>query len=183
MISVKRKGFILTVAGVFLLLSAGWGAAQEKYPDRSIQFLIPWAAGGGGTINAQLLQPHFEKAIQGSIQIMNKAGGGGTVGWNYLANSPPDGYTVGVVNQSFILTQYTTRSGVSYKKLDPLLMVVDMSGALAVRADAPWKTFKEYVSYAKANPGRELCITPIPPGSFTDDLPREVPDEETTPNF
>jgi tripartite-type tricarboxylate transporter receptor subunit TctC len=154
MISVKRKGFILTVAGVFLLLSAGWGAAQEKYPDRSIQFLIPWAAGGGGTINAQLLQPHFEKAIQGSIQIMNKAGGGGTVGWNYLANSPPDGYTVGVVNQSFILTQYTTRSGVSYKKLDPLLMVVDMSGALAVRADAPWKTFKEYVSYAKANPGK-----------------------------
>ncbi|OHE26500.1 MAG: hypothetical protein A3J94_15695, partial [Syntrophus sp. RIFOXYC2_FULL_54_9] len=154
MISVKRKRFILTVAGVLLLLSSGWGGAQEQFPNRAIQFVIPWAPGGGGTVNAQVLQPHFEKAINGSIQIVNKAGGGGTIGWNYLANSPPDGYTTGVVNQSFLLTQYTTRTGVSYKKIDPLLMVVDMSAALAVKVDAPWKSFKEYISYAKANPGK-----------------------------
>jgi tripartite-type tricarboxylate transporter receptor subunit TctC len=154
MISGKRIFSILVVAGIFLFLLTGWGAAQEQFPTRAIQFVIPWAAGGGGTVNAQVLQPHFEKAIQGSIQIVNKAGGGGTVGWNYLANSPPDGYTTGVVNQSFILTQYTTRTGVSYGRVDPLLMVVDMSAALAVKVDAPWKTFKEYISYAKANPGK-----------------------------
>lgn len=154
MISVKRMGGILSVAGVFLLLSAGWGAAQDKFPERAIQFIIPWAAGGGGTVNAQLLQPQFEKAINGSIQIVNKPGGGGTIGWNFLANSPLDGYTTGIVNQSFILTQYTTRTGVSHKRVDPLLMVVDMSPVLAVKVDAPWKTFKEYISYAKANPGK-----------------------------
>jgi len=154
MISVKRKRFILTVAGVLLLLSSGWGGGSGEFPNRAIQFVIPWAPGGGGTVNAQVLQPHFEKAINGSIQIVNKAGGGGTIGWNYLANSPPDGYTTGVVNQSFLLTQYTTRTGVSYKKIDPLLMVVDMSAALAVKVDAPWKSFKEYISYAKANPGK-----------------------------
>jgi tripartite-type tricarboxylate transporter receptor subunit TctC len=154
MISRKRICSILAVAGFFLFLSAEWGAAQEPFPNRAIQFVIPWAPGGGGTVNAQVLQPHFEKAISGSIQIVNKAGGGGTVGWNYLANSPPDGYTTGVVNQSFILTQYTTRTGVNYKRVDPLLMVVDMSAALAVKVDAPWKSFKEYIAYAKANPGK-----------------------------
>ena len=154
MSSVRRTGFILAVAGVFLLLSAGWGAAQEQFPSRAIQFIVPWAPGGGGTVNAQVLQPAFEKAINGSVQIVNKAGGGGTIGWNFVANAPPDGYTTGVMNQSFLLTQYTTRTGVSYKKIDPLLMVIDMSAALAVKVDAPWKTFKEFISYAKANPGK-----------------------------
>ncbi len=143
---------ILVPTGIFFFLLSGWGTAQEKFPTRSIQFIIPWAAGGGGTVNAQALQPHFEKAIQGSVQIINKPGGGGTIGWNYLANASPDGYTVGVTNQSFILTQYTTRTGVSFKRVDPIIMVIDMPAALAVKMDAPWKNFKEFINYAKANP-------------------------------
>lgn len=148
----RRMFFLLMVAGLVLSLWSGWAAGQEKFPSRSIQFIIPWAAGGGGTVNAQALQPHFEKAIQGSVQIINKPGGGGTIAWNYVANAAPDGYTVGVTNQSFILTQYTTRTGVSFKKVDPLIMVIDMPAALAVKTEAPWKTFKEFINYAKANP-------------------------------
>lgn len=129
-------------------------SAQEKFPTRPIQFIIPWAAGGGGTINAQSLQPHFEKAIQGTVQIVNKPGGGGTIAWNYVANSPPDGYTVGIINPSFILTQYTTKTGVSFRRVDPFIMVVDLQAALAVKADAPWKSFKEFINHAKANPGK-----------------------------
>ena len=154
MIFVKRMVFILTVAGVFLFLSTGWGAAQEKFPNRPIQFIIPWAPGGGGTLNAQTLQPHFEKAINGSIQIVNKPGGGGTIGWNHLANSPPDGYTVGIVNPSLVVTQYTTRTGVSFKKFDPIITTVTVPAGVAVKADSPWKNFKEYIDYAKANPGK-----------------------------
>jgi len=148
----RRKVGIFLACGVALGLLTGTAFTQEKFPSRPIQFIIPWAAGGGGTVNAQALQPHFEKAIGGSIQIVNKPGGGGTIGWNYVANAAPDGYTVGVTNQSFILTQYTTRTGVSFKKLDPITMVIDMPAALAVKMDAPWKTFKEFINYAKANP-------------------------------
>ena len=152
---IRRKAvFAVLVWGAWIMISTGLAVAQEKFPNRPIQFIIPWAAGGGGTVNAQALQPHFEKAIGGSIQIVNKPGGGGTIAWNYVANAAPDGYTVGVTNQSFILTQYTTRTGVSFKKVDPIIMVIDMPAALAVKADAPWKTFKEYISNAKANPGK-----------------------------
>jgi tripartite-type tricarboxylate transporter receptor subunit TctC len=154
MISRAKKVRAVLACAVLLGLMAGTAFSQEKFPSRPIQFVIPWAAGGGGTVNAQALQPHFEKAIGGSIQIVNKPGGGGTIGWNFLANAAPDGYTVGVTNQSFILTQYTTRTGVSFKKVDPVIMVIDMPAALAVKTDAPWKNFKEYVSHAKANPGK-----------------------------
>jgi tripartite-type tricarboxylate transporter receptor subunit TctC len=143
---------LLVVIFTFISINSTWG--QEKFPSRPIQFIIPWAAGGGGTINAQMLQPQFEKSIGGSVQIVNKPGGGGTIAWNYIAYSPPDGYTVGITNQSFILTQYTTRTGVNYKRVDPLLMVVDIPAALAVKHDAPWRSFKEYINYAKANPGK-----------------------------
>jgi len=148
------KLWTFLACGISLGLLSGTAFPQEKFPGRPIQFVIPWAPGGGGTVNAQALQPHFEKAIGGSIQIVNKPGGGGTIGWNYLANAAPDGYTVGVTNQSFILTQYTTRTGVSFKKVDPMIMVIDMPAALAVKTDAPWKNFKEFISYAKANPGK-----------------------------
>ena len=154
---MKRRKQFLGVLGLLFaagLIFGGFSWAQEKYPSRPIQFIIPWAPGGGGTINAQTLQPVFEKTIQGSIQIVNKTGGGGTIAWNYVANSPPDGYTVGIINPSFLLTQYTTKTGVSFKKVDPIIMVVDIPAALVVKADAPWKTFKEYIAYAKANPGK-----------------------------
>jgi len=150
----KKALVTFTVISVLLVLLAAAASAQEKYPNRPIQFIIPWAPGGGGTINAQALQPVFEKTIQGSIQIVNKTGGGGTIAWNYVANSPPDGYTVGIINPSFLLTQYTTKTGVSFRKVDPIIMVVDIPAALVVKADAPWKTFKEYIAYAKANPGK-----------------------------
>ncbi|MGE5253671.1 MAG: tripartite tricarboxylate transporter substrate binding protein, partial [Planctomycetaceae bacterium] len=95
-----QKAFVIFV--VLSVLLAAAASAQEKFPDRPIQFIIPWAPGGGGTLNAQALQPVFEKTIQGGIQIVNKTGGGGTIAWNYVANSPPDGYTVGIINPSFL---------------------------------------------------------------------------------
>ncbi|HSR13022.1 MAG TPA: tripartite tricarboxylate transporter substrate binding protein [Thermodesulfobacteriota bacterium] len=151
---MKRNGTLLTAFAfvLFFLSLSGGAAAQEKFPARPIQIIIPWAPGGGGTVNAQTLQPGFEKAIGGSVQIVNKPGGGGTIAWNYVANSPADGYTVGVFNPSFIITRYTTRTGVRADRVEPILMTVDLSSALAVRVDAPWKNFKEFVSYAKANP-------------------------------
>ena len=147
-----RMFFILMVATFVLSLGSGSAAAQEKFPSRPIQFIVSWATGGAATLHAQVVQPHFQKAIGGSTQIINKPGGGGTIGWNYIANSPPDGYTVGVINPSLLITQYTTSTGVSFKKLDPIIVAVDLTAALAVRADAPWKTFKEFISYARANP-------------------------------
>jgi len=107
-------------------------------------------------LNFQTLQPAFEKALGVGTVIVNKTGGGGTIGWNLLANSPPDGYTVGVCNNSLLTTQYTVRTGISYKKFDPLIMTVMIPLGVVVKADSPWKTFQEFIDYAKANPGKVI---------------------------
>jgi tripartite-type tricarboxylate transporter receptor subunit TctC len=150
----KIMGFLLSLTSVLSVVFVGAVWAQEKFPSRPIQFIIPWAAGGGGTINAQALQPHFEKAIGGSVQIVNKPGGAGTIAWNFVANSPPDGYTTGIVNPSTVVTLYTTKTGVPLDRFDPIAYTVYIPAGVVVRAESPWKTFKEFIDYAKANPGK-----------------------------
>jgi tripartite-type tricarboxylate transporter receptor subunit TctC len=150
----KSIGALLASAAVLSMMFAASVWAQDKFPNRPIQFIIPWAAGGGGTINAQALQPNFEKVVGGSVQIVNKPGGAGTIAWNYVANSPPDGYTLGIVNPSTVVTLYTTKTGVSFDRFDPVAYTVYIPAGVVVRAESPWKTFKEFIDYAKANPGK-----------------------------
>jgi len=150
----KNIRVIIALTGVLSVIFAGPVWAQEKFPSRPIQFIIPWAAGGGGTINAQSLQPHFEKAIGGSVQIVNKPGGAGTIAWNFVANSPPDGYTTGIVNPSTVVTLYTTKTGVPLDRFDPIAYTVYIPAGVVVRTESPWKTFREFIDHAKANPGK-----------------------------
>ncbi len=152
--SRKRLCSILMVTGILVFLSTGWGAAQEKFPNRAIQVIIPWAPGGGGTITATTLQPSFEKAIGGSIQIVNKTGGGGTIAWNFVANAAADGYTLGIINPSTVTTIYTTKTGVALDKFDPIAYTVGVPAGIFVHTASPWKTFKEFIGYAKNNPGK-----------------------------
>ncbi len=150
----RKLKFGLVLIAVLSMILAGSAFAKEKFPIRPINIVIPWAASGGGTLNTQALQPQLEKTLgQGAI-ITNKTGGGGTIAWNYVANSPPDGYTVGIVNPSLVVTQYTTKTGVSYDRFDPIIVTTIIPAGIIVRADAPWKNFKEFIDYAKANPGK-----------------------------
>ncbi len=147
---VTWRGIFLASA-LFLIMDAS-AFAQEKFPTRPITITDPWAPGAGSGIHTQTLQSYFEKAIGVGMVIVHKPGGGGTIAWNYVANSLPDGYTVGIVNPSLLCTRYTTKSGVSYDRFDPLILSITMPSGVVVKADAPWKTFKEFIDYARANP-------------------------------
>ena len=150
----RGKAFFVFLAAALLSAWAGPSLAQEKFPSRPISIIIPWPPGGAGTINAQLLQPYLEKALPGNVLLVNKPGGGTTIAFNYVANSPADGYTVGIVNPSLITTQYTIKTGISYERFAPIINTVAVPAGVVVRADAPWKSFKEFVEYGKANPGK-----------------------------
>ncbi len=146
--------WVIWFTSALILVFGGWALAQEKFPNRSITVVVHTAPGGGSTLNAQSVQRMFEKTIGGSLTIVNKPGGGGTIAWNFVANAPPDGYTVLAVNPSLIVTRYTTLSGVSYERFEPLLMTVLVPAGVVVRAESPWKTFRDFVAYVKANPGK-----------------------------
>ena len=145
----------IVLIGGLLFILGGWALAkEEKFPARPINIIIPWAPGSGGTINAQALQPHIEKATGEGVIITNKPGAGSTIGLNYVANSPPDGYNVVLIGASSITAQYVLKSGVSMDRFAPFIRVYSYPFGVMVKEDSPWRTFKQFVDYAKANPGK-----------------------------
>ena len=151
-----RRGwrFVLVLASLFLFI--GPVMAQEKFPAKNIDVVIPFAAGGNTEINAQLLRPNLQKTLGVGVAVVLKPGAGTTIGMNFVANALPDGYTVAGNTPSLLCTRYTMKSGVSYEKFDPILRSVAVPMGVAVKTDAPWKNFKEFMDYAKANPGKVL---------------------------
>src|SRR4051812_2599927 len=94
---------ILTLAGVLaaLLLSVGGSAAQPAYPNRPVQIIVPFAPGGSIDITFRVIAPSLSKRLGQQILVINKAGGGATIGMNEVAKAAPDGYTLGAASFAF----------------------------------------------------------------------------------
>lgn len=142
------------VAIPLVAVSAGAAMGQEKFPAQPISVIISWAPGGASHNDAVLLQPLLSKQLGVPVEIVNKPGGNGTIGWNYVANSKPDGYTLAQTNPSLVFTRYTTKTGISDDNFTHLTVGVKIPYALAVKAESPWKTFDEFIAHAKQNPGK-----------------------------
>jgi len=133
------------------------GEAGAEFPERNITVVVAWAPGGPVDVITRALALGAEKHLGKPVVIENKGGGGGTVGLAVVANAEPDGYTlcatpnVSVVDTA-IMQKVTFRPLASF---DPILgHSLAEHTALIVKNDAPWKTFKEFIEYAKKNPGK-----------------------------
>jgi tripartite-type tricarboxylate transporter receptor subunit TctC len=105
-------------------------------------------------VTARQLADGMSKVLGVPVPVVNRTGGGGAVGYSHVSQQKPDGYSI-VWNSNSISTNY--HSGIlpfDYKAFEPVARVSVETPALAVRADAPWKTLKELIDYAKANPDK-----------------------------
>jgi len=135
-----------------LCFSSSWA---QSYPAKPINMIIGWGAGGATDITLRALCEAAGKILGQPIVVMNKPGGGSAVALALLKNEKPDGYTVGNLSAAGILSQYMRK--VPYDVMadfTPIMRYGDYTYGVVVRAEAPWKTFKEVVDYAKANPGK-----------------------------
>ena len=145
-------------------LSAGAPAAAE-YPEREITLIVPWAAGGGTDLIARFLGDLMEKDLGKPVVVVNKPGGGGLVGFNQIAAAKSDGYTVGINTNSQILQKYSASSYLDWKAFAPIALHNYDPAGFTVKIDAPWKTIKEALDFAKANP-MKLRISNSGPGAI-----------------
>ncbi|MEW6264463.1 MAG: tripartite tricarboxylate transporter substrate binding protein [Thermodesulfobacteriota bacterium] len=157
----KRAKFIyclIAILGIIFLSTAAtpesvW--AQEKYPAKPITLLIGYPAGGSVDIMARPFANAAGKTLGQPIVIMNKPGGGSSVAVASLKNEAPDGYTIGLLITGAIMSQHMRK--VPYdtaKDFTPIMQYAVFSYGLVVRSDSPWKNFKEFMDYAKNNPGK-----------------------------
>jgi tripartite-type tricarboxylate transporter receptor subunit TctC len=142
---------------VFLLGSAS-GLLGQEYPDKNINLVIPMAPGDGLDVSGRLMAEELGKLLKVSIIPMNKPGATGTVGTDAVVKAKKDGYTILFTNSaSIIYTKVLHPENVpydSFKDLTPLGLATISPVLVIVGGDAPYKTFKELIEYAKKNPGK-----------------------------
>jgi tripartite-type tricarboxylate transporter receptor subunit TctC len=149
---------LLVVVGILAVASAGQCASRgegDRYPTKPINYLIVWDPGGQSDRTARLQQPLLEKMLGQKIVIDYKVGGGGAVGWAQFVRSRPDGYSIAGTNLPTIVTQPMLQD-VGYKT-DQFLPICDFQYTplvLAVKKDSSYKTLKDFLAAAKADPGK-----------------------------
>jgi len=138
-------------------LSASYQTAQAQsaYPDRSIRVVVPYTPGGGSDTNARMLAQPMSTFLGQPIVIENKPGASGVVGAMAVLQSPADGYTV--FYDSFAYAVNAVMRQLPFdpiKDMIPVSQAINMPLILVVPASSPFKTVKELVDFAKANPNK-----------------------------
>ncbi|MQA08192.1 MAG: hypothetical protein GEU98_06485 [Pseudonocardiaceae bacterium] len=132
-------GLASGVLGPTLLTGCGSSASADAFPDRPIQVIIAYAAGGGTDVGARILQPYVEAELGVPIEVVNRPGGGGWSGWNEIVTAEPTGYVIGFINTPNFMTGYLDprlgRTEISYENFTPLGNQVTDFSAVAIHPD------------------------------------------------
>jgi len=134
--------------------NSGSTSEEVKYPTEPINFLIPFGVGGSADLMGRALAKAAEKSLGVSIVPINKPGAGGGIMYTALKDSNPDGYTVGWNSTSILTTTNIGNVPFKWDAFDYVCRIGFTAMPIAVRADAQWKTFDEFIDYAKKNPGK-----------------------------
>ena len=147
--------------GVFLALfvAAGGAFAQPDYPARPVTMVVPFPPGGVADIVGRPLAAAMEKTLARPVLVANRPGAGGAVGMASVAKAPADGYTILMALSSisiFPVADSINGRAPSYELGDfaPIALVTADPTVLVVRADGPYRTLKDFVDAARANPGK-----------------------------
>jgi tripartite-type tricarboxylate transporter receptor subunit TctC len=142
---------------LFLLVFAvigGFAEAQDKYPSRQIEFVVPWPPGGATDIAGRIFGNELSKVLKVPIVPINKGGAAGTVGGTYVYRARKDGYTILCGSQGYFFGSLLLE-GVVYDPLKdfvPILNVSNTPHALCVKKDSSIRTLEDFIEKARKNP-------------------------------
>jgi len=149
------KTLIRFLAGV-ALAAAALPCAAQQYPSKPILMLMPLQAGSAVDVMIRIVAQKMSENMGQQIVIENQPGAAGSIGAERVKRAPPDGYTVGVLNDS-ILTMIPNIRKVAYDPLKdyvPVGVVAAITWVMVVNNDLPAKTVPEFVALAKSRPGK-----------------------------
>jgi len=141
-------------AGAALMVVSVAAIAQQFPEGKPVEMTVMFGAGSAADVTARHLADGMAKSLGVPVPVVNRTGGGGAIGYSHVQQQKPDGHSI-IWNSNSVSTNY--HSGImsfDYKAFDAVARVSVETPAIAVRNDAPWKTLKEFVAYAKANPGK-----------------------------
>lgn len=128
-------------------------AAVAEYPEKEIQGIIQWGAGGSTDTVMRSVTPHAEKALGGTVVMQNMTGAVGAIALNHVAGSAADGYTLLMGAENPMLYRVMGLGDKDYSEFTPINILARGTPMLVANNDAPFNTYAEMMAYIKANPG------------------------------
>jgi tripartite-type tricarboxylate transporter receptor subunit TctC len=156
---VKKRGWIIVskvmLCAIFLVLLPALSQAQQ-YPTKPVNVTIGYGPASGMDLCVRAIASATEKNLGQPFVIINSAGGGGSVAYNIVAKQRPDGYhLMGNSTSAALYLPHLRSLPYTLQDFVPVLIFAKTPHkGIVVRSDAPWKNLKEFVDYAKKNPGK-----------------------------
>jgi tripartite-type tricarboxylate transporter receptor subunit TctC len=147
---------VVAAAAVLTLIGRPDPALAQDFPSKMIRIIVPYTPGSPNDVVARLLTQQLQGKLNQPVVIDNKPGGGTTIGSKAAAGAPADGYTL-LFSSSALVIEPALSKQMEYdpqKDFTPIAFVASNSCLLTINAEVPANSVKEFVDYAKANPGK-----------------------------
>jgi tripartite-type tricarboxylate transporter receptor subunit TctC len=153
---------------VTLFLGSGCGDRRaDKYPNRSIELIVPWAPGGGTDRLARFVADALQRQLGQPVIVVNRTGGSGAVGHSAGALAPPDGYTLTMATFELSTMRSMSISKLTWQDFTPVAQLNGDAASILVRNDAPWKNLGELLDAIRKEP-RKLKMSGTATGGAWD---------------
>lgn len=153
----KITFFVIVIIPLFSFIFLINSLQAETFPSQPVQIVITLAPGDSLDLTGRAIAPQLAKVLKTPVVPVNKTGGAGTVGADFVAKGKKDGYTILYINSNIIYAYATNPENIPYnpfQDLEPLCLAASVPLLIAVQADSPWKTIQELLDYIKQNPGK-----------------------------
>ena len=148
---MHRRAFVTAVAGSVLPWSTA-ALAATNCPERPVELVVPFQAGGGTDALARAFAESARKHFSQPMIVVNKPGASGAIGWSDVINSKAEGYKVAVMTVEISTLPHLGLAKFTYEDFVPVARLNADPAAITVRADAPWNTVEEFLAAARKAP-------------------------------
>jgi tripartite-type tricarboxylate transporter receptor subunit TctC len=153
---IPRRQFLHLAAGAAAIPAVSRIARAETYPSRPVRWIVPYPPGGATDIQARLLGQWLSDRLGQPFIIENRPGGGGNIGTEAVVRAAADGYTLLLVGPPHAInaTLYDKLNFNFVRDIAPVAGIMSVPNVMVVNPSVPAKTVPEFISYARANPGK-----------------------------
>ncbi|MEN3296240.1 MAG: hypothetical protein V7642_5493 [Burkholderiales bacterium] len=153
------KKTLATIAACAATAMVSLAALAADYPARTIKIVVPFAPGGGSDVITRMLADKMAADLAVPVIVENKPGASSIIGTDAVAKAAPDGYTILMTNSAITSNPWLFKLPFETQKLTPVTMIASAPQLLVAHPSAPFKSLKELISYAKANPEKATIGT------------------------
>lgn len=147
---LRRSVLGLTAAGALAAVLPFTVPAMAQYPDRPLTIIVPWGAGGGTDATARIIGSVLEKELGQPVNVVNRTGGSGVVGHSAIAESEPDGYTLGIATVEIGMMHWQGLTDLTWENYTPLALMNEDPAGVQVAADSEYDTIEALLDAIEA---------------------------------